>query len=89
MTANPSIEPAIFLHNELAAAAPDLLRQLLKTFIETCMRAQASSDITARTTIPIVGFVSSYLSSVRDAWEHISRHTIIPRPETSKVLPPM
>jgi hypothetical protein len=29
MTANPSIDPARFLHEQLASASPDLLRQTL------------------------------------------------------------
>ncbi len=33
MTANPSIDPAVFLHEQLAQASPDLMRDLLGTFI--------------------------------------------------------
>ena len=35
MTAPSSIDPAHFLHEQLAQASPDLLRQMLTTFINT------------------------------------------------------
>jgi len=41
MTANPSIDPARFLHEQLASASPDLLRQMLATFIGALMGAEA------------------------------------------------
>src|SRR3954454_4933620 len=41
--ANPSIDPARFLHQHLAAASPDLLRSLLTTFIDTLMSAEADA----------------------------------------------
>jgi hypothetical protein len=34
MTANDSIEPALFLSQHLERAEPDLLRSMLKTFVE-------------------------------------------------------
>lgn len=37
MTATPSIDPARLLHEQLDHAAPDLLRQLLGTFIDALM----------------------------------------------------
>jgi len=43
MTANPSIDPARFLHEELAQASPDLMRELLGTFINALLSAQADS----------------------------------------------
>ena len=43
MTANPSIDPARFLHEELAQASPDLMRELLGTFINTLLSAQADT----------------------------------------------
>jgi putative transposase len=43
MAAGPSIDPVQFLHEQLAAAAPDLLRSLLSTFIDTLMSAEADS----------------------------------------------
>src|SRR3954468_9268097 len=41
MTAPSSIDPARFLHEQLAQASPDLLRQMLTTFINTLMSAEA------------------------------------------------
>src|SRR5512132_1408330 len=43
MTAPSSIDPARFLDEELAQASPDLLRQLLTTFINTLMSAEADA----------------------------------------------
>ena len=43
MTANPSIDPARFLHEELAQASPDLMRELLGTFINALLSAQADA----------------------------------------------
>ncbi|MGH3521515.1 MAG: IS256 family transposase [Mycobacterium sp.] len=43
MTASPSIDPAKFLHDQLATASPDLLRQLLTTFIDALMGAEADA----------------------------------------------
>src|SRR4051812_35731344 len=43
MTAPSSIDPAYFLHEQLAQASPDLLRQMLTTFINTLMSAQADA----------------------------------------------
>ena len=47
MTAPSSIDPAHFLHEQLAQASPDLLRQMLTTFINTLMSAGAGSARTA------------------------------------------
>ena len=44
MTAPSSIDPAHFLHEQLAQASPDLLRQMLTTFINTLMSAEAEAD---------------------------------------------
>ena len=38
-----SIDPARFLHEHLESASPDLLRQLLTTFIDTLMSAEADA----------------------------------------------
>jgi hypothetical protein len=38
MTVNPSIDPARMLEEQLAQASPDLLRELLGTFINTLRR---------------------------------------------------
>jgi putative transposase len=43
MTANTSIDPAEFLHAQLAAASPDLLRDMLSTFIQALMSAGADA----------------------------------------------
>ncbi|HEX3004526.1 MAG TPA: IS256 family transposase [Angustibacter sp.] len=43
MTAGPSIEPARFLHEQLEHASPDLLRDLLSTFIDALMGAEADA----------------------------------------------
>src|SRR5579884_687954 len=43
MTAPSSIDPVQFLHEQLAAASPDLLRQMLTTFINTLMSAEADA----------------------------------------------
>ncbi|SFB41514.1 transposase, partial [Cellulomonas marina] len=43
MTAGPSLDPARFLHEHLATASPDLLRELLGVFIDTLMGAEADA----------------------------------------------
>ena len=43
MTANPSIDPAAFLAEHLERAEPDLLRAMLKTFVEALMGAEADA----------------------------------------------
>ncbi len=43
MTAGPSIDPERFLHEQLAQASPDLMRDMLETFINTLLSAQADS----------------------------------------------
>ncbi len=43
MTAPSSIDPANFLHEQLAQASPDLMRQMLTTFINTLMSAEADA----------------------------------------------
>ncbi len=43
MTAPSSIDPAHFLHEQLAQASPDLLRQMLTTFINALMSAEADA----------------------------------------------
>jgi putative transposase len=49
MTANHSIDPAQFLSEHLERAEPDLLRSMLKTFIEALMGADADALCGART----------------------------------------
>jgi transposase-like protein len=43
MAAKPSIDPARMLHDQLATASPDLLRDLLSTFIDALMGAEADA----------------------------------------------
>ena len=43
MTAGPSIDPTEFLHEHLAQASPDLLRELMGGFINTLLSADADS----------------------------------------------
>jgi transposase-like protein len=43
MTAPSSIDPALFLHEQLASASPDLLRSMLTTFVNTLMSAEADA----------------------------------------------
>ena len=43
MTAPASIDPELFLHEQLAQASPDLMRELLTTFINALLSAQADS----------------------------------------------
>ncbi len=43
MTANHSIDPALFLSEHLERAEPELLRSMLKTFIEALMGAEAGT----------------------------------------------
>jgi transposase-like protein len=43
MAAKPSIDPVRLLHDQLAAASPDLLRSLLSTFIDALMSAEADA----------------------------------------------
>ena len=43
MTATPSIDPAEFLHEQLAQASPDLMRDLLTTFVNALLSADADA----------------------------------------------
>ncbi len=43
MTANPSIDAASFLAEHLARAEPELLRSMLKTFVDALMGAEADA----------------------------------------------
>ena len=43
MTAPSSIDPARFLHDQLASASPDLLRSMLATFNNALMSAEADA----------------------------------------------
>jgi putative transposase len=43
LTVLQEFDPAHFLHEQLAQASPDLLRQMLTTFINTLMSAEADA----------------------------------------------
>jgi len=43
MTAGPSIDPEAFLHEQLAQASPDLMHEMLATFINALLSAQADT----------------------------------------------
>ena len=43
MTVSPSIDPARLIEEQLAQASPDLLRELLTSFINTLMSAEADA----------------------------------------------
>jgi hypothetical protein len=43
VTAVPGIDPARFLYDELAQASPDLMRDLLTTFVNVLLSAQADA----------------------------------------------
>jgi transposase-like protein len=43
MTAAPSIDPDVFLHEQLAQASPDLMREMLTRFINTLLSAQVDN----------------------------------------------
>jgi transposase-like protein len=43
VTAPSSIDPARFLHEHLASASPDLLREMMTTFLNTLMSAEADA----------------------------------------------
>ena len=43
MTARPSIDPAEFLHEHLAQASPDLMRELMEGFVNTLLSTEADS----------------------------------------------
>ena len=43
MTAAPSIDPALLLHEQLAQASPDLMRELLTTFVNALLSADADA----------------------------------------------
>jgi putative transposase len=65
VTAPSSIDHARFLEEQLAAASPDLLRQLLATFINTLMSAEADAICGAP-----YGQQSPDRSNVRNGYRH-------------------
>ena len=65
MTATLSIDPDVFLHEQLAQASPDLMRDLLTTFINALLSAQADSVCGAE-----YGTRSSERSNRRNGYRH-------------------
>jgi putative transposase len=65
VTAPSSIDPARFLHDQLEAASPDLLRQMLSTFINALMSAEADAVCGAPYGAPSPGRVN-----VRNGYRH-------------------
>lgn len=65
MTAPSSIDPARFLDEQLAQASPDLLRQMLTTFINTLMSAEADAVCGAE-----YGARSPERTNVRNGYRH-------------------
>ena len=65
MTAPSSIDPAHFLHEQLAQASPDLLRQMLTTFINTLMSAEADAVCGAE-----YGARSAERTNIRNGYRH-------------------
>src|SRR5512133_2813782 len=65
MTAPSSIDPARFLSEQLAQASPDLLRQMLTTFIDTLMSAEADAVCGAE-----YGRRSSERTNTRNGYRH-------------------
>src|SRR5690242_21587965 len=65
MTAPSSIDPTRFLDEQLAQASPDLLRQMLTTFINTLMSAEADAVCGAP-----YGTPSPERTNVRNGYRH-------------------
>ena len=65
MTAALSIDPDVFLHEQLAQASPDLMRELLGTFVNALLSAQADSVCGAE-----YGTRSSERTNRRNGYRH-------------------
>src|SRR3954447_5687912 len=65
MTVTPSIDPARLLEEQLAQASPDLLRELLGTFINTLLSAEADAVCGAE-----YGTVSPERVNQRNGYRH-------------------
>src|SRR6195952_5022362 len=65
MTVKSSIDPARLLEEQLAQASPDLLRELLQTFINTLLSAEADSVCGAE-----YGTVSEERINRRNGYRH-------------------
>ena len=78
MTAPPSIDPARFLHEQLAQASPDLLRQMLTTFVNALMsrrgrrglrrRVRRSAARSGPTPATATGTATSTPAPARSTW---------------------
>ena len=64
-TAPSSIDPVHFLHEQLAQASPDLLRQMLTTFMNALMSAEADAVCGAP-----YGESSPERTNVRNGYRH-------------------
>jgi putative transposase len=65
MTVNPSIDPARMLEEHLAQASPDLLRELLGSFINTLLSAEADAVCGAE-----YGVASAERTNRRNGYRH-------------------
>jgi putative transposase len=65
VTAPSSIDPVRFLHDQLASASPDLLRQMLTTFVNALMSAEADAICGAPYGVPSPDRVN-----VRNGYRH-------------------
>ena len=70
MTAPSSIDPARVLHDQLAQASPDLIRELLSTFIDALLSADADAVCGAGW-----GQVSPDRVNRRNGYRHRDFHT--------------
>jgi Transposase, Mutator family len=66
MTVTASIDPARLLEEQLAQASPDLLRQLLQTFINTLLSAEADAVCGAA-----YGTTSELRTNRRNGYRHV------------------
>ncbi len=78
MTANTSIDPSVFLHEQLAQASPDLMRELFGTFINALLCAQADSVCGAAW--PIVSRAGRTRTCPDDQWGHAKKLLAAVRP---------
>ena len=65
MTAGPSIDPDAFLQEQLSQASPDLMREMLTTFINSLLSAQADTVCGAE-----YGTRSSERTNRRNGYRH-------------------
>ena len=89
MTAPSSIDPARFLHDQLASASPDLLRSMLATFINALMSAEVDAVCGAPYGTPSLDRVN-----VRNGYRHRDFDTragtldvAIPKLRSGQLLP--